>query len=156
LLLTNSTLVIVWGSETIYSWRRVVPSIEGSNWSLFTYLSSSLALLKYLIPKPRPPRLCFVINGLSKFLEFSNKLFLSLQKKVLGNLILYLLLFFLIFYIVKIFYLVFVAWYEQKFLASFSERISSKIFFNYISQNFSFFVKRKKMGLNVIIIISQF
>ena len=59
-----------------------------------------------------------------------------------GNLILYLLLFFLIFYIVKIFYLVFVSWYEQKFLALFSEKISSKIFFNYISQNFSFFATR--------------
>ena len=59
-----------------------------------------------------------------------------------GNLILYLLLFFLIFYIVKIFYLVFVSWYEQKFLAMFSEKLGSKIFFNYISQNFSFFVTR--------------
>jgi ABC-type multidrug transport system fused ATPase/permease subunit len=69
--------------------------------------------------------------------KFSN--FLSVPY---GNLILYLLLFFLIFYIVKIFYLVFVSWYEQKFLASFAEKLSSKIFFNYISQNFSFFVTR--------------
>ena len=54
--------------------------------------------------------------------KFSN--FLSVPY---GDLILYLLLFFLIFYIVKIFYLVFVSWYEQKFLALFSEKLSSKI-----------------------------
>jgi len=59
-----------------------------------------------------------------------------------GNLILYLLLFFLIFYIIKILFLVFVNWSEQKFLTSFAEKTSSKFFLNYISQSFSFFAKR--------------
>ena len=58
------------------------------------------------------------------------------------NLILYLLLFFLIFYIIKIFYLVFVIWYEQRFLTSFKKKLADRFFLNYISQNFSFFIKR--------------
>ena len=60
------------------------------------------------------------------------------------NLILYLLLFFLIFYIIKIFYLVFVIWYEQRFLTSFKKKLADRFFLNYISQNFSFFIKRNR------------
>ncbi len=73
------------------------------------------------------------------------------------NLILYLLLFFLIFYIIKIFYLVFVIWYEQKFLTSFRKKLSDRFFSNYISQNFSFFANRNSAEFlsNIITEIEQ-
>ncbi len=72
---------------------------------------------------------------------FINKLgsFLQLDKT---EIILYLLLIFLFFYIFKIIFLVFYNWYENIFLYSYKEYLSSKVFKEYLNQNFSYFYNR--------------
>ena len=61
---------MTFGSELIYSCSKVIPSTEFSK-LLLKYFSSSFELLKYFTPSPLPPLLCFVINGLVNFLDFS-------------------------------------------------------------------------------------
>ena len=53
-----------------------------------------------------------------------------------------LLLIFLIFYLIKITFLIFYNWYESNFLYSYKENLSSKLFKEYLNQNFNFFYNR--------------
>ena len=52
----------------------------------------------------------------------------------------YLIFLFLLIYLIKIALLIFITWYEQRFLATFKEKLSANLFYNYIKQNFSFFL----------------
>ena len=72
---------------------------------------------------------------------FINKLstFFELDK---AEIISYLLLFFLAFYIIKIAFLTFYNWYKSNFLYSYQENLSSKVFKQYLNQNFNFFHNR--------------
>ena len=72
---------------------------------------------------------------------FVNKLntFFELDK---GEIVLYLLLVFLIFYVIKIIFLTFFNWFESNFLYSYKEYLSSKVFREYLNQNYSFFYNR--------------
>ncbi len=54
----------------------------------------------------------------------------------------YFLLIFLIFYIIKIVFLTFYNWFEANFLYSYKEKLSSKLFQEYLNQNFSYFYER--------------
>ena len=72
-----------------------------------------------------------LINKLSTFFELDNVEIIS-----------YLLLTFLLFYIVKIIFLTFYQWFESKFLYSYKENLSSKVFKEYLGQNFSYFYNR--------------
>ena len=88
---------------------------------------------------------------------FVNKLsvFFELDKAEIFS---YLLLFFLIFYIVKIIFLAFYNWYESSFLYSYKEYLSSKVFKEYLNQNFSFFYNRNSSEFirNLITEVDQF
>ena len=68
-----------------------------------------------------------------------NKLniFFELDK---GEIVSYLLLVFLIFYVIKIIFLTFFNWFESNFLHSYKEYLSSKVFREYLNQNYSFFL----------------
>ena len=55
------------------------------------------------------------------------------------NLLLKVLFLFVSIFIIKTSILVFISWYEQKFIATFKEQFSSKLFYNYLNQNYSFF-----------------
>ena len=77
-----------------------------------------------------------LINKLSTFLELSET-----------KIILYLLLAFLIFYIFKIIFLTFYSWFESNFLYTYKEYLSSKVFKEYLNQNFSFFYNRNSSEL---------
>ena len=55
------------------------------------------------------------------------------------NLLLKVLFLFVSIFIIKTLILVFISWYEQKFIATFKEQFSSKLFYNYLNQNYSFF-----------------
>ena len=70
----------------------------------------------------------FFINNLTSFFEIS-------QEQVLN----YALLLFFLFYFVKIFFLIWYMWFENKFIYSFKENLSSRLFEKYINQNFNFF-----------------
>ena len=54
----------------------------------------------------------------------------------------YLLLIFLLFYIFKIVFLLFYNWFEANFLYSYRENLSSKLFKEYLNQDFNFFYNR--------------
>ena len=74
----------------------------------------------------------------SLFIEkFSN--FFTLDKTEIFST---LLLVFLLFYTVKIIFLAFYNWYESNFLYSYKENLSSKLFKEYLNQNFNFFYNR--------------
>ena len=77
---------------------------------------------------------------------FVNKLsiFLKLDKT---EIISYLLLVFLLFYIFKIIFLTFYNWFESNFLYSYKEYLSSKVFKEYLNQNFSYFYDRNSSEL---------
>ena len=70
----------------------------------------------------------FVISKLTFFFKVS-------PDKVLT----YALSLFFIFYLIKILFLIWYTWFENKFLYSFKESLSSDLFKKYINQNFSFF-----------------
>ena len=72
---------------------------------------------------------------------FINKLsgFFALDKTEIFS---YLLLAFLLFYIIKIVFLTFYHWFESNFLYSYREHLSSKVFKEYLNQNFSYFYNR--------------
>ena len=59
--------------------------------------------------------------------------FLQLDKTEIFS---YLLIFFLIFYIIKIAFLTFYNWFESNFIYSYKEYLSSKVFREYLNQNF--------------------
>ena len=71
------------------------------------------------------------INKLSSFFELDKTEIFS-----------YLLLVFLLFYIIKIVFLTFYNWFESNFLYSYRENLSSKVFKEYLNQNFSYFYNR--------------
>jgi ABC-type multidrug transport system fused ATPase/permease subunit len=71
------------------------------------------------------------INKLNTFFELDNI-----------EIIPYLLLAFLVFYIIKIVFLTFYQWFESKFLFTYKENLSSRVFKEYLSQNFSYFYNR--------------
>jgi len=87
------------------------------------------------------------INKLSNFFELDKT-----------EIFLYLLLVFLLFYIIKIVFLIFYHWYESKFLYSYKEYLSSKVFREYLNQNFSFFYNRNSSEFmrNLITEVDQF
>ena len=72
---------------------------------------------------------------------FINKLsaFLELDKTEIFS---YLLLIFLFFYIIKIIFLTFYNWFEGNFIWSYNESLSSKVFNEYLNQDFSYFYNR--------------
>ena len=63
------------------------------------------------------------------------------------NLLFYFILLFLFIYFFKTVFLIYITWYEQRFMTSFVEKLSGKFFLNYIRQNFSFFVGRNSAEL---------
>ena len=74
------------------------------------------------------------------------------------NILSYLLLAFLFFYIIKIIFLIFYNWFESNFLYSYGENLSSRVFKEYLNQNFSFFYNRNSSEFirNLITEVSQF
>ena len=76
------------------------------------------------------------INKLITFWQLDNNEIIS-----------YLLLTFLIFYTFKIIFLTFYNWFESKFLYSYKEYLSSKVFREYLNQNFSYFYNRNSSEL---------
>jgi len=88
---------------------------------------------------------------------FINKLkfFFSLKT---NEIISYLLIIFLLFYLLKIIFLTFYNWYESKFLYSYKEYLSSKVFKEYLNQNFSYFYNRNTSELirNLMTEVDQF
>ena len=70
----------------------------------------------------------------------------------------YLLLIFLFFYLGKIIFLVFYNWFESKFIYSYKENLSSKVFKEYLNQDFSFFYNRNSSEFirNLITEVDQF
>ena len=88
---------------------------------------------------------------------FINKLkfFFSLKT---NEIISYLLIIFLFFYLLKIIFLTFYNWFESKFLYSYKEYLSSKVFKEYLNQNFSYFYNRNTSELirNLMTEVDQF
>ena len=76
------------------------------------------------------------INKLITFWQLDNNEIIS-----------YLLLIFLLFYTFKIIYLTFYNWFESSFLYSYKEYLSSKVFKEYLNQNFSYFYNRNSSEL---------
>ena len=87
------------------------------------------------------------VNKLSIFFEIDKVEILS-----------YLLIGFLIFYIIKIIFLIFYNWFESNFLYSYKEYLSSKVFKQYLNQNFSYFYNRNSSEFirNLITELDQF
>ena len=71
------------------------------------------------------------INKLSVFFELDKTEILK-----------YLLLVFLLFYLAKIIFLTFYHWFESNFLYKYKENLSSKVFKEYLNQDFSYFYNR--------------
>ena len=72
---------------------------------------------------------------------FLNKLndFFKLEA---NELLLYILLLFLLFYVIKIIFLAFYNWFENNFLYSYQEHLSSKVFKEYLNQSLNYFYTR--------------
>ena len=89
----------------------------------------------------------FLINKINALFEIN-------QAEVFS----YLLLIFLFFYIIKIIFLVFYNWFEAKFLYSYRENLSSRVFKQYLNQNFSYFYNRNSSEFirNLITEVDQF
>ena len=71
------------------------------------------------------------VNKLGAFFELNNT-----------EIFLYLLLFFLLFYIIKVTFIAFYNWFEGNFLYSYKENLSSKLFREYLNQDFNYFYNR--------------
>ena len=71
------------------------------------------------------------VNKLGAFFELNNT-----------EIFLYLLLFFLLFYIIKVTFISFYNWFEGNFLYSYKENLSSKLFREYLNQDFNYFYNR--------------
>ena len=72
----------------------------------------------------------------NQFINFVLKNF-SLSRE---SLIYFLIFIFSFIYLFKIIFLVFISWYEQKFLNNFKFNLSNKFFKNYINKDYSFFI----------------
>ena len=70
----------------------------------------------------------------------------------------YLLLTFLFFYLIKIVFLTVYNWLESNFLYTYKENLSSKVFREYLNQDFSYFYNRNSSEFirNLITEVSQF
>jgi len=70
----------------------------------------------------------------------------------------YLLFIFFLFYLFKIIFLTFYTWFMSNFLYTYREHLSSKVFKEYLSQNFSYFYNRNSSELirNLITEVDQF
>ena len=88
-----------------------------------------------------------LVNKLSTFFELDKTEIIS-----------YLLVVFLLFYIFKIIFLTFYNWFESNFLYSYKEYLSSKVFKEYLNQNFSYFYNRNSSELirNLMTEVDQF
>ena len=77
----------------------------------------------------------------AKSILFIDKLsaFLGLDK---AEIISYLLIAFIGFYVIKIVFLTFYNWFESNFVYSYKENLSSRVFKEYLNQNFSYFYNR--------------
>ena len=71
------------------------------------------------------------VNKLGAFFELNNT-----------EIFLYLLLFFSLFYIIKVTFIAFYNWFEGNFLHSHKENLSSKLFREYLNQDFNYFYNR--------------
>jgi len=69
-----------------------------------------------------------------------------------------LLLIFLLFYIIKIVFLTFFHWFEANFLFSYKEKLSNKLFKEYLNQDFNFFYNRNSSEFirNLVTEVGQF
>jgi len=70
----------------------------------------------------------------------------------------YLLFIFFLFYLLKIIFLTFYTWFVSNFLYTYRENLSSKVFREYLSQNFSYFYNRNSSEFirNLITEVDQF
>ena len=104
----------------------------------------------------------FSIVGALSFASTKNNLFINKLSTFFeldkAEIISYLLLFFLAFYIIKIAFLTFYNWYKSNFLYSYQENLSSKVFKQYLNQNFNFFHNRNSSEFirNLIMEVDQF
>ena len=90
--------------------------------------------------------LIFTIVGALSTASAESSLFLDKLSVIIGldkaEIFSFLLLIFLFFYIFKIFFLTFYNWFEANFLFSYRENLSSKLFKEYLNQDFNFFYNR--------------
>ena len=88
--------------------------------------------------------LIFTIVGALSTASAESSLFLDKLSVIIGldkaEIFSFLLLIFLFFYIFKIFFLTFYNWFEANFLFSYRENLSSKLFKEYLNQDFNFFI----------------
>ena len=70
----------------------------------------------------------------------------------------YLLVIFLVFYVIKVIFLIFYHWYESKFIYSYQQSLSNKVFKQYLRQNLSYFFNRNSSEFirNLITEVDQF
>ena len=73
----------------------------------------------------------FIINKIGEFTNLDTNFILN-----------YFLSFFLIVYILKTLFVVFISWYENKFIVKFKENLSNRFFRNYVNFEISIFTKR--------------
>ena len=75
-----------------------------------------------------------------------------------SEIFLYLLIIFLFFYIIKIIFLIFYNWFEGNFLYSYRENLSSRVFKQYLTQNYNYFYNRNSSEFirNLITEVDQF
>jgi len=90
--------------------------------------------------------LIFSIVGALSSTSIENNLFINKISAILElnktEIFSSILLIFLLFYIIKIIFLTFYNWYESNFLYSYRENLSSKLFKEYLNQDFNFFNNR--------------
>jgi len=63
------------------------------------------------------------------------------------NLLFYFILLFFLVYFLKILFLIYITWYEGKFITTFVEKLSGRLFLSYIRQSFSFFIGKNSAEL---------
>ena len=73
----------------------------------------------------------FIINKIEEFTNLDTNFILN-----------YFLTFFLIVYILKTVFVVFISWYENKFIVKFKENLSNRFYRNYVNFDISIFTKR--------------
>ena len=107
---------------------------------LFLFILMGLASILELLSLGMilPISTLFISPGVenNQFINFVLKNF-SLSRE---SLIYFLIFIFSFIYLFKIIFLVFISWYEQKFLNNFKFNLSNKFFKNYINKDYSFFI----------------
>ena len=95
------------------------------------------------------------INTKSNLFVDRLSIFFELDKT---EILTYLLLTFLLFYLIKIAFLTFYHWFESNFIYTYKENLSSKVFQEYLNQDFSYFYNRNSSEFirNLIIEANQF